>query len=251
MKLKIKSRFWITPNELLQDENISWKAKGLYWYLQSKPDDWDFSAEKISREAKDGLDSTKSGLQELEKAWYLERKKFKNKKGQWEVEYILFDTPFDWKKEETRVENPLWENTKTRVENPPVENPPTIKKIIYNKKNNISKDILSKKENFFWNSKNNFSDLLKKEITENEEVKQKIKTKFSLQEESFKSSAADFFDYWTEKSLNWKKERWQMQKTFDIVKRFNTWLRHTQEWSFWRSKTRPKMSYETEEEFVF
>ena len=78
MKLKIKSRFWITPNELLQDENISWKAKGLYWYLQSKPDNWDFSAEKISREAKDGLDSTKSGLQELEKAWYLERKKFKN-----------------------------------------------------------------------------------------------------------------------------------------------------------------------------
>ena len=32
-----------------------------------------------------------------------------------------------------------------------------------------------------------------------------------------------FLDYWTEKNPNGKKERWQMQKVFDIKRRWTTW----------------------------
>ncbi|MDD5061594.1 MAG: DUF4373 domain-containing protein [Candidatus Marinimicrobia bacterium] len=34
----------------------------------------------------------------------------------------------------------------------------------------------------------------------------------------------EFLDYWQEKNPNGKKERWQMEKVFDIKRRFRTWL---------------------------
>lgn len=45
-------------------------------------------------------------------------------------------------------------------------------------------------------------------------------------EESMKQFARDFFQYWTEKSENGKKERWEKEKTFDISKRFHRWLKN-------------------------
>jgi len=41
----------------------------------------------------------------------------------------------------------------------------------------------------------------------------------------------DFLSYWTEKNINGKKERWQMEKVFDIKRRFRTWLRNYNNWS--------------------
>ena len=43
--------------------------------------------------------------------------------------------------------------------------------------------------------------------------------KTQLLEEKFK-----FLDYWTEKSEGGRKERWQMEKVFDVCRRWNTWL---------------------------
>ena len=41
---------------------------------------------------------------------------------------------------------------------------------------------------------------------------------------------AKFLDYWTEKNPNGKKERWQMQRVFDVEKRWRTWLRNTEKY---------------------
>lgn len=65
-KLKIVNRYGITPNEVLNNKNLSWKAKGLYGYIQSKPEDWDFAVNRITEDAKDGRDGTANGLKELE-----------------------------------------------------------------------------------------------------------------------------------------------------------------------------------------
>ena len=74
-KLIIKDRFAITPNELLYDKNISLRAKGLYLYIQSKPDNWEFSAERIVLETKDGVASIRAGLKELEEFGLIDFKK--------------------------------------------------------------------------------------------------------------------------------------------------------------------------------
>jgi len=143
-KLFIETRFGVTPNELLYDKNVSLRAKGLYAYIQGKPDHWNFSAERIESETNDGLHSIKKSLQELEKNGYLFRNKFQNNKGHWEIEYHLFSSP---KKSIPTVEIPTVENQPTEipaVDSPTSENQPTYKTsinktIIYN--NNSNKEL--------------------------------------------------------------------------------------------------------------
>lgn len=137
MKIKIQNRFWIIPNALLVNPNITLKAKGLYWYIQSKPDDWDFSAARIAYETKDGRDGISAGLQELEAFGYLIRQKYKNEKWQWQIEYELLETPH------TITENPVWNKEKTTPENPATENPAT-ENPATNKTRNTKKEIQKK-----------------------------------------------------------------------------------------------------------
>lgn len=119
-KIKIERNFWSCPNDLLYDKEISLKAKGLYTYIQAKSEDWDYSARWISYENKDGLDWIQAWLNELEKSWYLTRKRFQNKKGHWDVEYTLRIIPvrdIPWKEIPTQeipvLENPVRENPVT------------------------------------------------------------------------------------------------------------------------------------------
>lgn len=83
--LHADSGFAQIPNALLNDESISFKAKGLFAFLFSKPNGWSFSAERMAKQTKDGVDSIYSGLKELEKVGYLER--LKNQDGT--MDYLL------------------------------------------------------------------------------------------------------------------------------------------------------------------
>lgn len=72
--------FTTLDNTPLNDENLSWKAKGLFTYLWSKPDDWDYRVTEVAKHATDGVGSTSTGVNELETAGYLQRKQ-KNENG--------------------------------------------------------------------------------------------------------------------------------------------------------------------------
>lgn len=86
---KIETNFTQVSNNALNDKRLSWKAKGVFAYLYSKPDDWDFSSERIKNDSSDGRDALLSGLKELESVGYLQRKKLPSGK----VEYILDYNP--------------------------------------------------------------------------------------------------------------------------------------------------------------
>lgn len=98
-KLRIVNRYWSIPNSILNNEELSLKAKWLFWYIQSKPDDWDFSAERIAKGSKDWLDSVTAWLKELEINWFLERIKYKNELWHWEIDYVLHESSINenWK----------------------------------------------------------------------------------------------------------------------------------------------------------
>jgi hypothetical protein len=129
MKIKITERFGIIPNNILNDSNLSWKAKGIWGYIQSKPDDWDFSSERMSNDSLDGKDGTSSGLKELVVAGYLKRIKSKKDNGQWEWEYELSSK---------RIKN------KPEADLPSTENPstvfPSLEKPAINKERDTKKD---------------------------------------------------------------------------------------------------------------
>lgn len=132
-KLIIKNKFATTPNELLYNPEISLRAKGLYGYIQAKPDGWNFSAERIATESKEGLHAVRMALKELETHGYLQRIKSQDEKGFWTIDYVLHSTPINPAFENPTCENPTCENTMS--ENPTSENPTS-----ENCTNNINKD---------------------------------------------------------------------------------------------------------------
>lgn len=67
--------FTQVANAVLNDPKLSAKAKGLYAYLYSKPDGWDFAIDRITKDFSDGRLSINTGLQELEANGYLIREK--------------------------------------------------------------------------------------------------------------------------------------------------------------------------------
>lgn len=122
-KLKIESQFGLAPNSLVYNEKISLAAKGLYVYIQAKPQDWLFSAERITIETNDSLYAVKKTLRELEEFGYLTRTKFKDEKGRWDIQYILHLKP--------TVE--IEPRTSSTVEYPPSDIRPTYKERLTNK----------------------------------------------------------------------------------------------------------------------
>lgn len=121
--------FTILMNEVLQDKNLSGKARGYWAYLMSLPDDWDISARSMVQCFPEGYDAIMSGLKELESNGYAEFKQPTNKQGRFQYGgWRIFES----KKFVPQRENPLTENT-------PAENPDTHKYYHtkdYHKKNN-------------------------------------------------------------------------------------------------------------------
>lgn len=107
----LSQNFTMIPNWLINNQDISLKAKGLFIFLASKPDDFDFSADRISKMNKEGVSAINTCLRELESIGLLTRKKIKNNENKFVgIEYILSDKPIKKEVEETPViESPLIE----------------------------------------------------------------------------------------------------------------------------------------------
>lgn len=95
------------------------------------------------------------------------------------------------------------------------------------KDNNTSNNITSIN---IYNNKKSFLEIFEKEIN-NEEFISILKAKYNLEDAYLKKVAGDFCLYRTEKNPNGRKEKWQMQKTFDIKRRFYTRLSNDQKYS--------------------
>lgn len=71
---RIKKRnFTATDNQLVRDNRLSWKARGIFNYLWSQSEEWNFYVEEVAKHSKDGIRALQSGLSELEKCGYLKR----------------------------------------------------------------------------------------------------------------------------------------------------------------------------------
>lgn len=77
-------------NHHLRNKGISLKAKGLLSVMLSLPDNWDYTIRGLSVINKEGLDSIRSTIQELELAGYVERQRTRDAHGRFHTsEYII------------------------------------------------------------------------------------------------------------------------------------------------------------------
>lgn len=86
--------YTVMSNHHLQDKRLSLKAKGLLSYMLSLPDDWDYSLKGLTIGCKDGIDSVRSAVHELEDGGYLCRSKVRDSRGRIiDYNYEVFELP--------------------------------------------------------------------------------------------------------------------------------------------------------------
>lgn len=80
--------FTMVANAVLKRNDISFAVKGLFAYLFSKPEDWDFSAERIARiESKEERKTIQRLLRELETAKLLTRQRMPTGKMEYRITF--------------------------------------------------------------------------------------------------------------------------------------------------------------------
>jgi hypothetical protein len=130
-----KSNFTTVPNSIINDKNISLKAKGIYLFLISKPDNWTFSVDRIASQNSDGENSVRTGLKELEEHRYLKRVQI-NKRGVFgENDYIIYDEPY-----------PSDENHRTVKKEPSDDSRRTVSRRTENRPTLVKTDLVKEEE---------------------------------------------------------------------------------------------------------
>lgn len=81
-------------NIVVRDSRLSWKARGIFLYLWSQANEWQFYVSEVATHATDGESALRSGLKELEHYGYLERNHRHNNSGSFDgMDWILTDKP--------------------------------------------------------------------------------------------------------------------------------------------------------------
>lgn len=136
LRKRFQKNFTIADNRIMQCKDLSIEARGVYFYMASLPDDWEFSEERLAKDCKCGVDKMKRILKELFSIGLLSRDFYNNEKGHRKAHYDIFDF-------EAMKENPT-------LENPPKEKPMINKEINNNSfdKELLNKEIKETKEDF-------------------------------------------------------------------------------------------------------
>lgn len=91
---KKRNNFVMMDKGFLDDDRLSYKAKGILAYLLSKPDNWVVVIKDLMNHAKDGRDSIYSGLKELKECGYYSKTPVRNEKGvvtHWDS--VIYEVP--------------------------------------------------------------------------------------------------------------------------------------------------------------
>ena len=104
-----KGKYTVLNNGIFRDENLSAKSLGILAKMLSLPDNWEFSVTGLcSIFKKDGIDSIRNGLKELEQNGYLVRNRVRDESGKLtSAEWTVSDQPMLGK---PMLENPMLEN---------------------------------------------------------------------------------------------------------------------------------------------
>lgn len=87
------SGFTIVDNDVIRDERISWRARGILIGILSRPDNWRTDSTQLASEGREGREAVRAALRELEACGYLVRTKECGENGRWVTITTVYDTP--------------------------------------------------------------------------------------------------------------------------------------------------------------
>jgi hypothetical protein len=150
---------------IIDNKDLSFKAKGILTYLLSRPDGWEVNLVDLANRGTEGLSAIKSGVKELKDAGYIKHSRIRSATGKlgtviWEV----YEAP--------QVGNQLMDTPQVGV-SPQVEKPQVEKPQVDNRTQVLStlsnKELSNKKEEK--KAKPNFDDMTVNEAMKISEIK--------------------------------------------------------------------------------
>ena len=81
----LKGNFTKIPNQLLNDPKLSWKAKGLFCHMASKPDNYNFTVKSLANQFSDGKSAVFAALTELKDRGWISYLKSTNGSGEYNL----------------------------------------------------------------------------------------------------------------------------------------------------------------------
>ena len=130
IRVNKKANFVVISRFPLEDERLTWEARGLYSFLLAKPDNWQISLTHLTRSSPAGRDKNRRILNELVGFKYICKNEIRTTSGQFSYpEYIIYELPYDGHFEKSDL--PATENPSAvdpSVVLPVPENPPLINK---------------------------------------------------------------------------------------------------------------------------
>lgn len=199
------------PSDILQDVNISLKARGLYVTIMGLPRHWFLSIRGLSPIVKESKNTICSILKELETYGYVSRSQSKDSSGKYgDIVYTLHaqsakhtDKTASGQEEEKRTQQCNVDCHKEERKSPSIES--------------RAKDFRTTLD----------------EYIDNPYTKDMIEA---------------FYDYWSEPTPSGKKMKFELEKTWDVTRRLRTWNKNDYKYGGKYSKNNRAMQRDIEKE---
>ena len=177
------------PSDILQDVNISLKARGLYVTIMGLPRHWSLSIRGLLPILKESKNTICSILKELETYGYVSRSQSKDSSGKYgDIVYTLHARSAK-----------LTDKTASEQEEEKQTQPCNVE---CHKEERKSPSIKSRAKDFR---------IILDEYVDNPYTKDMIES---------------FYDYWSEPTPSGKKMKFELEKTWDVSRRLRTWKRN-------------------------
>ena len=169
------------PNDLVNDRTISWKAKGLFCHMASKPDNYSFTVRSLASQFPDGKSAIFAALDELKQRGWITFTKRANGQGKYKLETSLepeSDNQYEAMPEsDNRIEADQPQSDNRIKEGEPESDNPDLGYRTLRKSERINKtDALNKKELY----KGNINNLNEKQQQHDYEVIPEPSTRYDI-----------------------------------------------------------------------
>ena len=190
-----KNPYGSSPRKLLEDRNISLKAKGIYAFMECKIDGWNFTASSMASQLKESRKTILVAMQELKANGWLTYHKNRDGSGVYELigNYVISPKP-----ENDTMVLQSHSPKSTRCKNDTVQKTDCINKKDYSNKNN-----LSNKNNKHIQRQLNEIENFKPNATSLERLKM-VDGCESLNDKELELLVSDFKDRMKERKSDWK-----------------------------------------------
>jgi len=88
-----RNRWVVIDQDIIRNQRISHRARGVLCLLLSMPDDWRVNAEWIAMHGTEGRDAVRAALAELEAAGHIVRHKAQDAYGRWSTTSVVYEQP--------------------------------------------------------------------------------------------------------------------------------------------------------------